>query len=113
MAAVCSILVLSVALILPIALVWRFERLGVFLGTLTAWGSLMLAGWLLAQFDPQGDEGDNIWILFGWLPSLVYCYIIEITLGFKELHYLQPRRKALPEPLNEAAASRESRPPTE
>ena len=71
-------LCLLVATFLPVALVLRWNWLGVALGTVTVWGSLALAGFLLSALDPGRDAGilDGVWLIFGWLGGLLYCLAI-------------------------------------
>ena len=71
-------LLLAFALVAPLIVIWMLGYTGIFIGTILAWGSLVVAGWMLSQFDPGHQAGmlDSIWLLLGWLPSLVYCVAI-------------------------------------
>lgn len=71
-------LCLLAAVLLPVLLVLRYDKVGVVLGTLVAWGTLNLAGILLSGMDPTREEAmlDSLWLLLGWFPSGVYCLAI-------------------------------------
>lgn len=70
-----------VAAILPIPLILRWNRLGVALGTVVVWGSLAVAGFLLAALgaEREGITFDTIWLLFGWIGGLIYCVPIYVV----------------------------------
>jgi hypothetical protein len=72
---------LLVAAILPIPLILRWNRLGVALGALVVWGSLIVAGILLSALDPRHEAGilDATWLLFGWFGGLMYCLPIYLV----------------------------------
>ena len=78
MAGIADTLCLIAALVLPIILVLRWNRVGIVLGTLAAWGALVLAGYLLSAFDPTRGASvlDGVWLLFGWIAGLIYSVII-------------------------------------
>lgn len=71
-------LCLAAAFILPIITVLLWNVRGVVLGTLIHWGALILTGKLLALFDTAREASvlDHVWILFGWISGLAYCFII-------------------------------------
>lgn len=52
--------------------------LSIALATLIPWFGLILCGILLAKLDPLRSSlpGDQIWIMVGWLPSLLYAVIL-------------------------------------
>jgi len=88
---------LLIALLAPPLLVFRFNRLGIILGALTVWASLLLASFLLGILDPPSRNSwttffDLVWIATGWLVGLLYCLIFY---GLKLL-YLRARRPTAP-----------------
>ena len=81
---------LALALVLPVLAVLRWNLWGVVLGTLVFWGSLLVAGPLLSALDPKRLRGgtamlDFLWLIFGWFPGVIYCFIIY---GMKRLFLL-------------------------
>lgn len=76
--------VLGLLLLIPIFLVWRWNRWGVLIGTLLIWWGGVMEGWLLNALDPNHHTtvADGAWLLFGWLGGLIYCYLIA---GLKAL----------------------------
>jgi hypothetical protein len=73
-----------VAAALPILLVLRWNLLGVALGALVVWGTLIGAGMLLSALDPRREAGllDAIWLMFGWIFGLIYCLGIDLAKWF-------------------------------
>lgn len=73
---------LVIAIVAPIVLIWRLKAFGVVLGTLVPWGSLFLAGILISRLDPEREAGmlDAVWILFGWIPGLIYSSILYVLI---------------------------------
>lgn len=74
---------LWIAALAPIPLIiWR-RWIGFVLGALVVWATLIIAGILLSQLDPQRDGGmlDTVWLLFGWIGGAMYCLPI---LGVRE-----------------------------
>ena len=65
------------SLIAPACVVLTFRRalLTVPIGAIIPWITLWVCGRLLADLDPERRGGfiDNVWLLFGWLPSLLYA----------------------------------------
>lgn len=70
-----DILCLSIAAIVPVVLIAWLRWIGVVLGVLVVWGTLVVAGFWLWVLDPQrqGALGDSFWLLFGWIGGLLYC----------------------------------------
>ncbi|HXE54613.1 MAG TPA: hypothetical protein VN541_16450 [Tepidisphaeraceae bacterium] len=67
-------IILTVALVLPAWIVLRSGYTGIFFGALLHWGLLIVAGEVLAAtVHDRGFNLDALWILFGWIPSLVFC----------------------------------------
>lgn len=61
---------LTVAYILPVITVLRWNLVGVVIGTLVVWVSLAVAGPLISELDPSRLQGgtamlDTIWLLGG------------------------------------------------
>jgi hypothetical protein len=69
---------ITVAFILPMLLVLRWNLWGVLYGTIVFWGSLVVAGQLLSRLDEGRDAAllYHVWILFGWIAGLSYCVAI-------------------------------------
>ena len=68
---------LALAVIAPAYIVLRFRRwiFTVPLGAVICWFTLVICGHLLAVLDPEREGGmlDSIWLIFGWIPSLLYA----------------------------------------
>ena len=73
------LLLLLAALVAPAFLVWKLNRVGVWLGAAVVWGTLILAGWVLKELDLErgGRMNGPVWLFFGWLPSLLYCIMLD------------------------------------
>ena len=80
----------------PACVVLPFRRalLTVPLGAVSPWVTLWVCGHLLADLDPEreGGIGDSIWLLFGWLPSLLYALALY---GLRRLFVFLRRRHTL------------------
>jgi predicted membrane channel-forming protein YqfA (hemolysin III family) len=70
----------SVAIV-PIALILRWNMIGVFLGVLVVWWGLYIAGVVLDRLDPERDGAmlGAVWLYLGWLGGLLYCLPIYGT----------------------------------
>jgi hypothetical protein len=89
-----SIIFMILAFTVPIYLVFRFKGIGVVLGALFFWGDGIIVGQLLRVLDPARDNGpgDMVWLLMGWLPSIIYAFIL---FGIKHLIlWIISKRKA-------------------
>ena len=83
------------AVIIPVPLIIAFRWIGVALGTVVVWVSLVVAGVWISSLDPKRDASmlDSIWLLFGWLGGLLYCLPI---FGLRELvAYVSRRRRPM------------------
>ncbi|MGE3822415.1 MAG: hypothetical protein AB7I30_23620 [Isosphaeraceae bacterium] len=88
---------LIAAAILPVPLILRWNWLGVLLGTLIVWGSLVVAGVLLAELDPAREAGvlDGVWLLFGWLGGLLHrvpIYVVKRVIVWIRRSALTPTK---------------------
>jgi hypothetical protein len=81
----------AVALLVPIALVWRFRWWGVLFGALVQWATLIACGTLLNALDPERDAAmlDAIWLLLGLPFALAFCALVH--LGFTLLRRVRGR----------------------
>lgn len=69
------------AILAPIVLIVCFRWLGLALGILVTWISLIIAGLWLSALDPKREVLflDTLWMLLGWLPAAIYgCLIFGI-----------------------------------
>lgn len=82
-------LCLIMAAVLPVIAVWKMKRawLGLAIGAFCNWGMLVFAGMILHAMDSQRDATmlDTIWLLFGWIASLVYAGMLAaIKIGIQQ-----------------------------
>lgn len=73
--------VLALALLLPVYFVWRYAKWGFWLGVLSAWLPLFVAGKILNCLDPEGRSAlaGGIFLLFGWLAAALYCFLLLLA----------------------------------
>ena len=72
---------LWVAYLSPIVAVCALNKRPILVGTVLAWGALVLAGIALSVLDPRSRDGftsffDQLWLAVGWIPALAYCWVI-------------------------------------
>lgn len=88
---------MALALIVPAYVVLRFPRwqITVLLGTFFFWVITVAQGHLLAALDPHRDAAmlDSIWLLIGWIPGLVYSWLLYgMRLYF--IRFFRPRSRS-------------------
>jgi hypothetical protein len=84
MAHIIDIVLLLIAFAVPAYLVVRFNLIGVLVGALIFWLTLIIAGEVLSALDSErGRLLDAVWLRAGWLASLIYCALIY---GVKQLY---------------------------
>ena len=80
----------------PACVVLPFRRalFTVPLAAVIPWVTLWVCGRLLSDLDPEREGGivDSIWLLFGWLPSLLYALALY---GLRRLFVFLYRRYTL------------------
>ena len=81
LAARVDTMLLWLALILPVLAVFVLHKRPVVVGTLLAWGTLIVAGASLASRDPESRNGfthffDLVWIALGWIPAMIYSWLL-------------------------------------
>lgn len=86
---------LVVAAVTPVGFVLRWQRWGVFLGAAFAWLLLIVAGDVLSALDPTRDAAlaDSIWSLFGYPAMLIYCSVLDLTIGVSRALWSRRRRR--------------------
>ncbi len=81
------------AALAPACVVLPFRRalFTIPLGAAIPWITLYVGGYLLSVLDPERDGVvvDTLWILFGWLPSLLYAFALY---GLRRLFFFLARR---------------------
>jgi len=84
------------AAVAPVGFVLRWRRWGVFLGAAFSWLLLIAAGALLSALDPTRDAAlaDSIWFLSGGPVMLVYCSVLDLTIGISRALWSRRRRRA-------------------
>jgi len=66
-----------IALVVPVYLVVRLNLIGVVVGALWFWLTLVMAGELLSALDPERSRLlDAFWLQAGWLAGLFYGALI-------------------------------------
>jgi hypothetical protein len=89
-----NIALIMIVLGLPIYLVIRFGWRGVFMGAFAMWVLGFLAGELQRAGEPKSESlGPAVWIVMGWLVSLIYCAIV---LGARQVVHLILRKTKKP-----------------
>ncbi|MFL6230191.1 MAG: hypothetical protein ACJ741_15575 [Pyrinomonadaceae bacterium] len=84
MAHFIDIILTLIAFVVPAYLVVRFNLIGVLVGALIFWLTLIIAGEVLSALDPErGRLLDAVWLRAGYLASLIYCALIY---GAKQLY---------------------------
>ena len=75
-------LMFLIAFAVPVILVLRFKRRGVVYGAITTWITLVICGKWLNVLDPKRNGGilDTIWLLFGWIPSVIYSLLLLVVI---------------------------------
>jgi hypothetical protein len=81
---VVDLIFVAVALVAPIALMWRGRPVGLLLGVVTVWLVGVLDGVSLNRLDPAREPMwlDALWLLGGWLVGLLYCLPIFLSIYF-------------------------------
>ena len=66
-----------IALVVPVYLIIRLNLIGVVVGALCFWLTLVMAGEMLSALDPERSRLlDAFWLQAGWLAGLFYCALI-------------------------------------
>jgi hypothetical protein len=79
-----DLLCMVTAFLAPIILIIYLRWIGLALGALVSWVSLVIAGYWLSALDPKREVLflDTLWLFIGWIPSAIYATII---FGLREL----------------------------
>jgi len=75
---------LAIAAMVPIWLVVRYDRTGVWIGAAVVWSTLTVAGVILSALDDTRAFAvvDSVWLLFGWIGGLLYGLLLLVLKRF-------------------------------
>lgn len=69
----------AIILLIPAACVWRFNRMGILLGALTAWLIGLADALWFPELDPESGSLNALWIRYGWATMLLYATVLFIV----------------------------------
>jgi hypothetical protein len=87
-------IVLILAIVLPVWIVIRSDRRGIYLGAFVVWALGILGGMALTGIVDRDFNLDGLWALVGWIPALIFCSLIYackrgLQIGWRALSKLR------------------------